>query len=88
MDPAHAALAYALAVLVVIGYGVAACWTAYNQQRKQDTALTPEFFLTARNSASTLTVTWWAEFDLCDIADVHFKGRRMNGTCTSCSYLL
>ena len=85
MDPAHAALAYALAVLVVIGYGVAACLTAYNQQRKQDAALTPDFFLTARNSASTLTVTWSAQFSLIYVTmqKFHFEGLSTNGASAS-----
>ena len=51
-------LAYPLAAVAVVLFGLFACIYQYIRQRKQGRADTPEFFLTARGSVKTFTVAW------------------------------
>eukprot|EP00897_Mesotaenium_endlicherianum_P008970 jgi/Mesen1/8100/ME000434S07345 len=52
------AIAYPLASVVVVLFGVFACAYQYMRQRKQGGDDTAEFFLTARNSVPTFTIAW------------------------------
>lgn len=51
-------LAYPLAAVAVVLFGLFACIYQYIRQKNQGHSDTPEFFLTARGSVKTFTVAW------------------------------